>query len=273
MVLRKTLAVACITAASKTAIAFVPTVPTGWSEAKKDSNVIIYKNRNNDYMQVINISGGAKVRLIQEYAGFRSDVFTDYHPGPMHSFYKYSPNHWWTKENIKPFSLVNGQFFAMTTKSPNKSLTYLSYPIRMDHQYAQGYNNQDLSYRDRQLEINSHAADILPFNASRAEHGPNPIVISGFHPDSNFPNAKGQTARTVICSRYINNSWLLYIGTLNKKDRNGIKTSMSSWGCNIQNKTLVLDGGGSTFLRYKSSPYVHIGNTERAIPQTIAIYN
>lgn len=226
-------------------------------------------------MQVINISGGAKVRLIQEYAGYKNELTTQHQPGPKHGFKVYSLKEQWNRENLKPFSLVNGQFFNPTF-ARRLNYTILSYPIRMDHQYAQGYETQDLSQKDRQLEINSYAADVLPYNPSRSKHGPNPIVLTGFHPDSNIPRADAFIWRTALCSRYVNGSWLLYIATLNGKNRAGLKSSMSSWGCDIQNKTLVLDGGGSTGLIYTN----HYGSMHftgspgnRKIPQMIAVYN
>lgn len=188
--------------------AFVPSVPSGWSAVSGSgaSNVRIYKNSSGDHMQVINISAGAKVKLIQEYSGFLP-LPTPSQPGNKHAFRRYSSWSWWNNSLNKPVTMVNGQFFA-TDKSPD---TYLSFPIRMDQQYAQGYNTQELSGQDRQLEINSYAADVLPFNVSRAQNGPNSLVIAGFSPNSNFPKADSNSARTVLCSRYVGGQspWLV----------------------------------------------------------------
>ena len=70
----------------------------------------IYKNSAGDHVQVLNISGGAKLRLVQDYAGWM-DLSTRYQPGYKHGFHRHHLMDWWKHEK-NAVALVNGQFFA-----------------------------------------------------------------------------------------------------------------------------------------------------------------
>jgi hypothetical protein len=251
---------------SSVCLAFVPNVPTGWTLVKSLNTVKIYKETGKEnYMQVLNISGGATIELKQEYGGFYNN---------LPAYNRYTVASWWTK-TANPVSIVNGQFFFVWPIAP------LSFPIRANGTYITG-NDSNMLANPRQFEIYGNTVDTFPFNLSRIQNGPSQQVISGLNPSAD----KGATAavgRTFICARYVNqpSPWLAYIFTGKAETQGNVRAKLTNWGCEVSNKAVMLDGGGSTALAYNDgTPTLKVVNglssanlqvENRPVPQVIVV--
>lgn len=216
-------------------MAFVPSVPTGWTLVKALNTVKIYQETGKqNYIQVLNISGGATVDFVQESGGINQGKL---------AYKRYTALQWWNKIP-KPVSIVNGEFFFVWNPAP------LSFPMRVNNTYITG-NDNTLTANDRQLEFIWNTVDVFPYNLSRIQNGPSPKVISGLSPWAN-KGASYAVGRTFVCSRYVggSNPWLLYILTTQGETQANSRTKLQKWGCDIVNKAVMLDGGGSTVLAY-----------------------
>jgi hypothetical protein len=235
---KKTVTAAVLAGVYSVSSAFVPSVPAGWTLVKSLNTIKIYKETGKEnYMQVLDISGGATIELKQEYAGISQN---------LPSYNRYTVGNWWTK-TANPVSIVNGQFFFVRNPAP------LSFPLRANSTYLSG-NDPDMLANPRQFEIYGNTVDTFPFNLSRIQNGPSQQVISGLNPSAD----KGATAavgRTFICARYVNQAspWLAYIFTGKAETQANVRAKLTNWGCEVANKAVMLDGGGSTALAYKDS--------------------
>lgn len=278
--LKKILVAWVMVTISSFTFAFVPSVPPGWTLVKSLNTVKIYKEGSKEnYMQILDISKGAKLELVQEYAGYIYFPQSLAANKNMHAFNKYRPMDWWGKVG-NPVSLTNGAFF-FTSYSPAP----LSFPIRMNHNYAQG-NDTDPGVTDRrQLEISGNTVDVFPYNESRIQYGPNPLVLSGLSPYFGKSSDRA-VGRTFVCARYVGGAspWLMYIMSLQGEKQADARTKIQNWGCDLQNKTVQLDGGGSTALVYNTGSGTKLmngktynSNTQqyvienRAVPQILVV--
>ncbi len=262
----KTVAAAVLAGVSSFAFAFVPSVPTGWSLVKDLKTVKIYKEAGKEnYVQILDISKGATIELVQQQnsAGYQGKV----------AYNRFTVAQWWGKVS-SPVSIVNGEFFFVTNPAP------LSFPIRVNGTYLQGYDNT-LTSSDRQLEGIGNTVDVLPYNLSRIRNGPNPLVISGLSPTAN-KSATAAVGRTFVCSRWVGGTspWLLYIITAKSEKQSDVVKKLDAWRCDANNKAMMLDGGGSTALAYHDGRSMKVVNglssptsppENRPVPQVIVV--
>ena len=245
---KKTAVATVLVTISSFTLAFVPNVSTGWTLVKSLNTIKIYKEGSKEnYMQVLDISKGATLELVQEYAGYIYFPQSLAVNKNMHAFNKYRATDWWNKTG-NPVSLTNGAFF-FTSYSPAP----LSFPIRMNNSYAQGNDTDPGAIDRRQLEISGNTVDVLPYNESRIQYGPNPLVLSGLSPYFSKSSDRS-VGRTFVCARYVGGAspWLMYIMSLQGEKQADARITIQNWGCDLQNKTVQLDGGGSTALVYNT---------------------
>jgi hypothetical protein len=262
----KTVAAAVLAGVSSLSMAFVPSVPPGWTLVKSLNTVKIYQeNGKQNYMQVLNMSGGATIELKQEYAGLSQG---------LPAYNRYTIANWWTK-TANPVSIVNGQFFFIRNPTP------LSFPMRVNGTYIAGHDPNMLA-NPRQFEVYGNTVDTFPFNLNRIKNGPSQQVISGLHPSADKNNLAA-VGRTSICARYVNqpSPWLTYIFTGQAETQANVRAKLTNWGCDVANKAVMLDGGGSTALAYNngsSTPKIVNGIASgtpkienRPVPQVIVV--
>jgi hypothetical protein len=263
--LKKTALATVFAGISSISWAFVPSVPPGWTLVKSLNTVKIYQETGKEnYVQVLNISGGATVELVQEYGGVNQGKI---------AYNRYTVSQWWNKVS-NPGSIVNGEFFFLWNPAP------ISFPMRVNNTYIQGYDNT-LTTSDRQLEIIWNTVDVFPYNLSRIQNGPNPLVISGLSPFAN-KSSTSAVGRTFLCSRYVGGTspWIMYVITAKAETQANVRTRLQNWGCDVNNKTVMLDGGGSTALAYKNGTNLKVVNglssanfqvENRPVPQVLVV--
>lgn len=263
--LKKILVAWIMATISSFTFAFVPSIPPGWTIVKSLNTVKIYKENNKEnYMQVLDISKGATLELKQEYAGLNQQ---------KPAYNRYTIASWWNKAS-NPVSMVNGQFFFVWNPAP------LSFPIRTNGSYIQGHDNT-LTSNDRQLEIIWNTVDVFSYSLDRVKNGPNPLVLTGLSPYAN-KSATASVGRTFVCARYAGGQspWLMYIFTGRAETQASVRTKLQSWGCDVNNKTVMLDGGGSTALAYSTASGLKVVNglssanlqpENRPIPQILVV--
>jgi hypothetical protein len=263
---KNTVIAGVIAMVSSASMAFVPSVPPGWTLVKSLNTIKIYKETGKEnYMQVLNMSGGATIELKQEYAGMSQG---------LPAYNRYTIATWWTK-TVNPVSIVNGQFFFIRNPAP------LSFPMRANGTYIAG-NDSSMFANPRQFEVYGNTVDTFPFNLSRIQNGPSQQVISGLHPSAD-KGVNAAVGRTFICARYVNqvSPWLTYIFTGMAESQTSVSSKLTNWGCDVANKAVMLDGGGSTALAYNngtSTPKIVNGLASatlaienRPVPQVIVV--
>lgn len=262
-----------------------PTVnPLYWSRAevspttgKEYTNVKIHKRHNEKtYVQVVDIAGGAQVKMLQYKATNDS----------VPKFWLNTIDYWWSQlgdNRSSRVSVMNGQFYSfdfnLHLSQPWNLITDpnpLMFGVKENFQVIT-YGHPDAIRENlpylRQLNIDSNRVwtSGMDLSNSRVKH-----AIVGYDieatPQYNDPNN-----RTALCAlNYISwkpfkrmNVLLMYSGE--NKTGSQMYEDLKNWGC-TKDTIVVLDGGGSTKLITKGAGKVLPGDFRR-IPQAIGIMN
>lgn len=244
-------------------------VPNGFRLIDSDAGVLLYKkeykNGNPDYVQVVDLSQGAAVKVLHgEITAERKD--RGVYGGPDPRMRSRSLEDYW--QEIKSqfrsaFCITNGQFFYMPEYP-----TRLPFPLKKDGKIVtEGF--EDKLYPDQKLmlELWPDRADIRLLTREALHTTTAPDVIAGLSEDAN-KRAKHNVGRTFMGVADYNADGIfesvLLFNTRSAKQSDAAEV-LRNFGAA---KVMMLDGGGSTQLMCGKKTYI---DSERLIPQAVAV--
>ena len=250
--------------------------PVGWNfvSAVSTPNVKIYqKGTSKVYAQVVNIGAGAKVELIQNYAGQVQST------GNLQYYRGYTPMtvaNWYSSQGA-PVSVVNGNYFGTNTNPSSR--VYFSFGMRVNGaSYDSGAEINPTLINDLQLELfTGQGAYIGTRSAFRLQNGPAQNIIGGLSPAKAI-NPGGQVGRTGICTLIPSSpSNLMLVMSYERAQQSLVNSDFTAWGCTISGR-IMMDGSASSQMRTVNSGVkidgVNGSNVAgRAVPQVIVIRN
>ncbi|MBI3241786.1 MAG: phosphodiester glycosidase family protein [Chloroflexi bacterium] len=231
-----------------------------------------YQGGNPDFVEVINLSQGASVKLFHGqitdlgtgqgvYKGDNPKIARQPLDAAWNLFSSSYPN---------AFCITNGQFFVDKVNEQVVDPTTLAFPLKIDEVIvSDGYGSKEYVNQKLILEIWGDMANISALTEDNLYSSPAPNIIAGLTEDANKgPN--NLTGRT--------------FAGIDDKDNNGksevilifnSKTSKQADAANIlrsfgADKVIMLDGGDSTQLICQGTPYI---TSDRTLPQTIGVTN
>lgn len=245
----------------------VPPAPAGWNMVENYKNVKIYrKSGENTYVQLVDMVQGGHVRLFQ-YQGTPSGGFNTYWKGDI--------NYWWNQDSDnRKVSVINGQFFNMTTDP-----TVLSFGLKSGGVIEPGGDNgADPDYPHKQINFAAQWPWVSNWTTNSLSSSPNANAIVGLDRRTNKSSADSSKGRTYLCakpyfSKALNqNTTLLVVYSSDAKSQPQADVDLNNWGCPLEN-TVMMDGGGSSKLKTLGGKAPFVPDDSRKVPQAIMIYN
>ena len=247
------------------------TVPSGFSKIQSATGVELYKKTYSggqpDYVQVINLSKGASIKLLHGSVVNTGDKGP--YCGNVPTFKRQSLKDAWsglTASYSNAFSITNGQFFA-TNDNPTK----LAFPLKKDSVVVNdGYGKNEFPNEKLALRIWSSYADIVSFdntygNILCSSSAPNIIVGLTETANKGPTNYVGRTFLGVLDDNADGKSECVLIFNSSYTRQADAAKVLTSFGAR---KVMMLDGGDSTQMNCKGTSYI---SSSRSIPQTIAV--
>jgi len=246
-----------------------PQVPPGFQLLVSVIGVQLYRkdypNGNPDFVQLIDLTQGAAVRLLhapiseqrtgQGVYGGDDPRFTSI---PLGSFWQQL-----TTAEKNAFCVVNGSFFYMP-----EFPTRLAFPLKVDGTViTDGWGINTYPDQKLMLELWGDHSDIQALNKDALYSSTAPDIIAGLSEEAN-KRANRSVARTFIGIEDRDGDGafetVLILNTLSALQTDAADV-LRSFGAA---KVMMLDGGGSTQLECKSGWYI---KSDRVIPQAIAV--
>ncbi|TES89552.1 MAG: hypothetical protein E3J88_05755 [Anaerolineales bacterium] len=224
-----------------------------------------YLGGNPDYVQVVNLSQGASVKLFQ---GNITDLGTSQgvYGGDNPKIVKQSIQEAWNSFSStypKAFCITNGQFF-----STNDDPTNLAFPLKVDGNIvSDGYGITEFRGQKLILEIWNDRADISTLTKDALHSSTAPNIIAGLTEDADkgLTNYVGRTFIGIDDSDQDGTYEIILIFNSKTARQEDAVDVLRAFGAD---KVIMLDGGESTQLICNNTPYI---NTNRIIPQAIGV--
>ncbi|MEB3342110.1 phosphodiester glycosidase family protein [Okeania sp.] len=222
-----------------------------------------------DYVQVIDLSQGAKIHFIY---GNIADLGTKKgaYGGNDPQFERQKISQIWSNfssENFNLFSITNGQFF----RNDKHSSTGLAFPVKSDGIIVSDGYAGEIEFSDEKLilEVWNDRALISRFQPHNFQLSTAPNFIVGLQENAD-KGVQDQTGRTFIGVKdkdgdRLNETILIF--TSKKATQLHAANVLKSFGAT---EVIMLDGGGSTQLICQGNSYI---DSPRTIPQMIAIFS
>jgi hypothetical protein len=246
-----------------------PNSPNDFLLIDADSGVQLfrkdYPNGSPDFVQVIDLSQGARIKLMHGQI---------VEPRPEKGIYGHSDprmtslpiqSYWQQVFAVekRPFCVSNGLFFYMPEYP-----TRLAFPLKVDNEFVtDGFGFRTYLGQTLILELWEDHANIRELTKDTLNQSTAPNIIGGLSEQAN-KRAKNSVGRTFmgITDRDEDGNYetILLLNT-----KTALQTSaadvLRSFGAG---KIMMLDGGGSTQLLCRNSHYI---SSDRPIPQAIAV--
>lgn len=224
-----------------------------------------YKGGNPDFVQIINLSQGAKV--IPLNGEIRDPRVGDgVYGGNDARFELRTIEEYWrtiVSRDESAFCVTNGQFFLM-----GETPTRLPFPLKIDGEYlTDGYAKNEFADRKLMLEIWDGKADIRPLTQAAFYSSTAPQIIAGLAEDANKRAAK-YVGRTFVGvdDRDLNHDYETILILVTKTARQvDAAEVLRSFGAD---KVMMFDGGGSAQLTCQGQALV---SSDRPIPQALGV--
>lgn len=224
-----------------------------------------YPNGTPDYVQMIDLSLGAKLQL---FHGQITDPRPDkgaYGGGdprmtslPLQSY--------WNKASgldKNAFCITNGLFFYMPEYP-----TRLAFPLKVDGNIlTDGWGVQTYPGQKLLLELWDDHADITELSSQVLNNSTAPNLVGGLTEEAN-KRIKYSVGRTFVGVADLNKDGLdetVLVFNSSSSLQSGAAEVLRSFGAD---KVMMLDGGGSTQLMCKSGWYIR---SDRPVPQALAV--
>jgi hypothetical protein len=251
------------------AAAPAPAVPKGFRLVESDFGVWIYKKDYQggtpDYVQVIDLSAGAKLIAMHgdiQDPGTGKGVYG----GNDARFKVQSLEKYWkdlSQRQERAFCVTNGQFFRM-----GETPTRLPFPLKVDGEFlTDGYGKNEFVNRKLILEIWDDKVDIHALSAGSIYASSAPTIIAGLMEEAN-KRSQHYVGRTFVGvddwnhDRKYETLMIFNTRSARQVDAAGILREFGA------DKVMMLDGGGSTQLICRDGDFVP---SDRPIPQAIGV--
>jgi hypothetical protein len=245
------------------------TVPDGFEEIRSEPGAALYRknydNGNPDFVQVVDLSEGASVRLLAgetRDSGAGKGMFG----GDSPTFARQPLRRFWNDlaaQTPNAFCVVNGAFF-----SPDPDPTPLAFPLKVDGRVvSEGYGRDEFPGQRLMLELWRDRASIQPLSEAALRNSDAPNILAGLAEDADKDSNK-PTGRTFagVADRDANGTpetvLLFATQTSTQADAAAVLRSFGAVA------VMMLDGGGSTQLHCGETPYI---TSNRTLPQAVAV--
>lgn len=241
--------------------------PPGFKPIASDIGVRLYRKDypggTPDYVQVVDLSQGASLRLLSgEVREMRPGKGA--YGGNDARILSQSLDQFWRQANQsfeRVFCVSNGAFFYM-----KESPTRLPFPLKIDGQLlSDGYARNEFPGQKLILEIWDGRADIQPLTREALYGSTAAEILGGLSEEANKAS-KFAVARTFVGVRDDDGDGqyekLLVFNTQTAKPEDAAEVLRSF----SADKVMMLDGGGSTQLLCKEGAFI---TSQRLIPQAI----
>lgn len=224
-----------------------------------------YPNGTPDFVQVVNFSRGASLKLLHggiTSAGLGKGVYGGDNP----TFQKLALEQYWADfagDNPDAFCVTNGLFFYMPEDPPP-----LAFPLKVDGALlTDGYGLEEYPDQKLMLEIWPDRLNISALTPAGLHASSAPNIIAGLTEEAN-KRAKKSVGRTFIGIEDQNGDGryetLLILNTLTALQEKAAQV-LRDFGAQA---VMMLDGGGSSQLICRGQSYVA---SDRLIPQALGI--
>lgn len=225
-----------------------------------------YPNGNPDFVQVINLALGARLRLLH-------GAITEARPnkgaygGPDPRFTSLPIETYWqqvSQEDPLAFCVTNGAFFYMPEYP-----TRLAFPLKVDGEMiSEGWGVNTYVDQKLILELWDDRAAIRPLSAEALHRSQAPNILGGLTEEAN-KRAKYAVGRTFVgLADYDSDGRLETVLLFNTQTATQANAAavLRTFGAT---QVMMLDGGGSTQLLCKSGWHIR---SDRPVPQAIAVF-
>ncbi|MCH2046995.1 MAG: phosphodiester glycosidase family protein [Trichodesmium sp. ALOHA_ZT_67] len=240
----------------------------GFKIISNSQGITLYK-KDSDYLQLIDLSEGAKIDFIY---GKITDLGTKKgaYGGNNPQFERQTISQVWSNlysENSSLFCITNGQFF----RNDKSSSTALAFPLKSDGIIvSDGYAGEiEFSHEKLMLEVWNNRALISKFQPNNLQFSIATNFIVGLQENAD-KGVEDQTGRTFIGVQDKDGDRLyetILIFTSKQATQPHATNVLKSFGAT---QVMMLDGGGSTQLICQGNNYI---DSQRTIPQMIAIFS
>lgn len=243
---------------------------SNWSLIRHDKGVALYE-KGGIYVQAINLSKGADLRLVQGNA--------INNPSNQNSplFQRKSLRKLWDDEHqSSSFSITNCQFFHYNNVPVSSAYAELSLPIKDNGiVISTGSNNSQNARRKFGINGSQSWVDNYTYNGTNLgsvqQNLLSPTAIVGFSPYVDMNAWVWFVNRTMIGVSDPNGDGaneMVYIVT-GTGTQSKIRSVLNEWGCS-NNNIVMLDGSGSTQMICKHVNYF-ASNDNRTIPSAMIV--
>lgn len=239
--------------------------PSGFNVVFSDGGVTLYTKYYSggqpDYVQEIDLSSGAKIKLLTGKVANQNHGHGNY-GGKNPSIYKEKLKDVWNNLKSKNSNVVcvtNGQFFA-TSANP----TTLAFPVKIDGNTIDGYGIGEYAGEKYILNIESKKAEMVAFSDDVSVLSNNAIVGLSQYADKGYYRDTGRTFIGVADKNSDGYTETVYIFNSKLSSQKDAAKVLSNFGAS---NIMMLDGGGSSQLICNGKNHV---TSTRILPQTIA---
>jgi hypothetical protein len=247
-----------------------PLPPQGFQLVLADTGVWLfrkdYSQGSPDYVQVIDLSHGARVELMHgpiAEPGQGQGVYGGDNP----RFQRLSLERYWdvlTDTSPRAFCVTNGQFFYMPQDPPP-----IAFPLKVDGQVvSDGYGINEYPEKKLMLEVWPERVDIRELDQTNLYTSNAPDIVAGLHEEAN-KRAKKFVGRTFFgIDDREGDGWyetVMIFNTLSARQVDAAEV-LRSFGAE---KVMMLDGGGSAQLICQGQDYVA---SDRLVPQAVGVF-
>lgn len=244
-------------------------IPTGFEKVTAVYGAQLYRKDyqggNPDFVQVVDLSLGAKIELLHGSIKEKREGHGAYGGDDPRILSRSLQQYWdeFTANHANPFCVVNGQFFYMP-----ESPTRLPFPLKVDGQIvSDGFGKQQFPGQKLMLELWRGRADIRQLSKAALYSSTAPNIVAGLAEDARKAINKyvGRTFIGVVDkdgdARY---ETVLVFTTRSARQVDAAEV-LRSFGAQ---KVMMLDGGGSTQMICMDKSYIA---SERLIPQALGV--
>ncbi len=251
------------------AVDLQPAIPPGFHLIKSAFGVEFfrkeYPNGSPDFVQVVNLSQGASIKLLHGaianprpgkgvYGGDDPSIVMQ----PLQDYWKD-----FLRSHATAFCVTNGQFFYL-----QESPTRLPFPLKTDGEIiSDGYGIKEFPGQKLMLEIWPDRVDIRELTREALYTSSAPNIVAGLSEDAKKRIDK-YVGRTFVGvsdqdgDRFFETFLIFNTQTARQADAASILRSFGA------KKVMMLDGGSSTQLVCRDQAYI---TTDRPIPQAIGV--
>ncbi len=251
------------------------TVPSGFYVLSSGTGVTVYQKDYSpgypDYVVVVNLKDASVRHLTGPVASGAAGTSAAY-------VTKYNQSDWWTTASgyataAKPLmTVVNGTFFANTSSATS----VIAYGVKSaGTTQSTGYNWGTYAGKEQVLKLDSSNKRVaISTVSSWPSSATEPDIIGALDPTTAYASASAYIGRTFAGLRDDDgdgNAEYMLLFSSTYATQSGASSVLASFGAS---DAVMLDGGGSSFFRYRTAVggYATPVSSTRKVPDVIAVY-